>query len=351
MFTGAVSKSLSGSVEGKRSEPEVPRRRSTELGCRTKDADDVEAPISLAQVKAIQKTLRNLYRKSKTDYEERGLNTLFLVCGLLEWHETDRTEPVRSPLLLVPVRMDRTEALAPFSVVLAEGEIALNPALRVKMWNDFHFTLPEAPDSWDTNGATAYLKKVQSRARSKKWSVSHECWLCTLSYHKLVIYEDLDKHTDAVSEHFVTRAVAGTDVSGDLGNSSAVDPSSLDDKVHPSDSFLILDADSSQLSCVEAVKQGRSLVIQGPPGTGKSQTIANIIAESIAQGKKTLFVSEKMAALEVVLKRLTAAKLDHYCLELHSHRANKRDVVAELDRCYREAQRPETPRQSPQEES
>jgi len=41
----------------------------------------------------------------------------------------------------------------------------------------------------------------------------------------------------------------------------------------------------------------------GPPGTGKSQTIANLIADRIAQGKKVLFVSEKMAALEVVYKR------------------------------------------------
>jgi len=70
--------------------------------------------------------------------------------------------------------------------------------------------------------------------------------------------------------------------------------------------------------------------MQGPPGTGKSQTITNIIGECIAQGKSVLFVSDKMAPLENVYKRLRAVGLSHFCLELHSNKANKREVVAEL---------------------
>ena len=73
--------------------------------------------------------------------------------------------------------------------------------------------------------------------------------------------------------------------------------------------------------------------MQGPPGTGKSQTIANIIAESIARGKTVLFVSDKMAALDVVHKRLSQVKLSSFCLELHSSKANKLAVVTELKRC------------------
>ncbi len=47
-------------------------------------------------------------------------------------------------------------------------------------------------------------------------------------------------------------------------------------------------------------KAGKSFVLQGPPGTGKSQTITNIIAECLSDEKKVLFVSEKLAALNVV---------------------------------------------------
>lgn len=81
-----------------------------------------------------------------------------------------------------------------------------------------------------------------------------------------------------------------------------------------------------------AVHEGRNLVIQGPPGTGKSQTIANLLAEAIGAGKKVLFVAEKMAALEVVKRRLDALGLGPACLELHSHKANKKALHEELRR-------------------
>ncbi len=103
---------------------------------------------------------------------------------------------------------------------------------------------------------------------------------------------------------------------------------------------MVVDADSHQLAAIEAVKRGKSLVLHGPPGTGKSQTITNVIAESVAAGKTVLFVSEKMAALEVVYKRIREAHLGHFCLELHSHRANKREVVQELYRCLEERLEP-----------
>jgi hypothetical protein len=77
---------------------------------------------------------------------------------------------------------------------------------------------------------------------------------------------------------------------------------------------------------------GRSFVMDGPPGTGKSQTIANMIAELLAKGKTVLFVSEKAAALEVVHKRLHAAGLDDYCLELHSHKATRKEVAQQFGR-------------------
>src|SRR5205085_12383510 len=106
----------------------------------------------------------------------------------------------------------------------------------------------------------------------------------------------------------------------------------------PEKTFHMLDADGSQRLCLEAAARGRSFVLQGPPGTGKSQTIANLIADCLANGKTVLFVSEKMAALEVVFKRLRQVGLGDFCLELHSHKANKREVVAELRRSLEERQ-------------
>ena len=83
---------------------------------------------------------------------------------------------------------------------------------------------------------------------------------------------------------------------------------------------------------IEDAKAKRNLVVEGPRGTGKSQTITNIIAEFLAAGKSILFVSEKMAALEVVKDRLDQTGLGDFCLELHSRKANKKRVLEKLRR-------------------
>ena len=67
-------------------------------------------------------------------------------------------------------------------------------------------------------------------------------------------------------------------------------------------------------------------------GTGKSQTITNLISELISKRKTVLFVSEKMAALEVVKRRLDESHLGDAVLELHSQRATKTSVLKELER-------------------
>lgn len=75
-------------------------------------------------------------------------------------------------------------------------------------------------------------------------------------------------------------------------------------------------------------------MLDGPPGTGKSQTIANMIAHNLALGRKVLFVAEKRAALEVVHRRLVAHGLGPFCLELHSNKASKLDVLRQLDAAW-----------------
>jgi very-short-patch-repair endonuclease len=94
---------------------------------------------------------------------------------------------------------------------------------------------------------------------------------------------------------------------------------------------LICDADSSQHSALIDAARGMNLVIEGPPGTGKSQTITNLIAASIAKGKRVLFVAEKMAALNVVKRRLDEYGLGDFCLELHSHKTNKVGLLKSLE--------------------
>ena len=104
----------------------------------------------------------------------------------------------------------------------------------------------------------------------------------------------------------------------------------------------IRDADSSQALAIEEVRQGRNLIIQGPPGTGKSQTITNVIATAVREGRRVLFMAEKMAALDVVKRRLDDVGLGDVCLELHSHKASKKLVLDEIARTL-ELGRPKAP--------
>ena len=147
------------------------------------------------------------------------------------------------------------------------------------------------------------------------------------------MWEDLGRNADRVKAHVLCRAIAGDTTVSLQPPDDLPTADKLDEVVPPANAIHILDADSSQHEAIEAVKRGAHLVMDGPPGTGKSQTIANMIAEALAAGKTVLFVSEKTAALEVVKRRLDRCGLGDFCLELHSHKANKRAVVTELGRC------------------
>ena len=104
----------------------------------------------------------------------------------------------------------------------------------------------------------------------------------------------------------------------------------LDQERHPKNSFIPLLADSSQMAAIYAAESGKDFVLIGPPGTGKSQTITNMISQLLAVGKTVLFVSEKTSALEVVYKRLQQVGIGEHCLELHSSKAKKSEVIRQL---------------------
>ncbi len=282
--------------------------------------------------KTIEKNLLNLYRKSKEEYEERGVKILHLVFGMLCWQEKENTEVTNSPLLLCPVELTRNTSYDPFELHLAEEELILNPALQVKLKNDFNITFPVMPDNIDDEGILSYFAELQTCLTDTGWSVELVTALGAFSFEKMGMYNDLEKNIEHLEGSGCVRALCGEEfLAESIGEFS--DQANLDRLQKPQDTFQILDADSSQQQCIQAVLNGQSVVLQGPPGTGKSQTIANITAEFMARGKTVLFVSEKMAALEVVAKRLNDAGLGDFCLELHSRKANKREVISELHKC------------------
>jgi len=283
--------------------------------------------------KDLERTLKNLSRRSRSDYRERGVRVLYATFGKLIWKDPISFEEIRSPILLVPIILSRASIRDPFiiSVPPVEEEVLFNPALQVKLENDLKVEFPSLPDFILKNTLEEYLNSVEEIAANLGWKTDRSVEIGLFSYHKLVIYKDLKSNENLISKHPLIRAIID-DKKTKVILDSLPNEKDIDEIEDPKQVFQVLDADSSQRVAIRYALNGQSFVMEGPPGTGKSQTITNIISECIAQGKSVLFVSDKMAALEIVYKRLKSVGLSHFCLELHSNKANKREVVAELKR-------------------
>jgi superfamily I DNA and/or RNA helicase len=279
----------------------------------------------------IERSLKNLRWRSLLDYRERGVRIFHAAFGTLNWVDIETKECVQSPLILVPLELERDSIHKPYTISVppVEDEAVLNPALQVKLKNDYKIDLPPLPEEWENQSLADYFNRVNQTVAEIGWTVEPSLDLGLFSFQKLVIYKDLEANVDLVTQHPIIRAIAGIK-ENHLILDGLPDEKGVDKIEAPAKTYEVLDADSSQRVSIEYALRGQSFVMQGPPGTGKSQTIANMIAECIARGKSVLFVSDKMAALEVVYKRLSEVGLAHFCLELHSSKANKQQVVAEL---------------------
>ena len=287
-----------------------------------------EYPIkSNKKVKDILATLKNLRNKARLIESEQGINTLYLSFGFLKWKESSNSHIyILSPLVIVPVNLSIESILSPYILSLGEDDILVNPTLNMKLQNDFGFQLP----MFDGSNIDKFFEDVDDIVSPHGWEVVREASLSTLSFLKINMYNDLVKNKEGILTNSIIQTIAGVP-NENICDIEEVDINSLDDIFTSENSFQIVDADSSQLEAIYHAKKGHSFILQGPPGTGKSQTITNIIAECLADGKKVLFVSEKMAALDVVHNRLSKAGLDEFCLVLHSHKAKKKDILNQLN--------------------
>ena len=287
----------------------------------------------------LETRLLNTYYTARTSLEETGVNILYLALGQLSWYEAESSpEPRQAPLVLVPVVLERGAVAERFKLTYSGAEVEGNLSLQARLKADFGIVLP-LPDP-DNQPLSDYFAAVRAAlAGRNRWAVEADAVaLSFFSFSKLMLYRDLDPATwpataggsSALLAHPAIRALLDhetgfADAAPSVGEQAFLDTESPAHELHQ-----VLDADSSQLLALLAVQEGRNLVIQGPPGTGKSQTIANLLAEAIGAGKKVLFVAEKMAALEVVKRRLDAMDLGAACLELHSNKANKKSLHDEL---------------------
>ncbi len=281
----------------------------------------------------LKSALTKLYRSSRLSLEENGANTLYLALGFLKWYETPNSELARyAPILLLPIEIIRKSAQKGYIIRSREEETLMNITLLEMLKQDFGMTingLEELPRD-DSGVDVARIFNIIRRGimSQSRWDLEEHAFLGIFSFSKFIMWNDIHNNADKLTDNKIVSSL----VSGKLEwESEEVSPENdLDKKYYPSEIALPISADSTQLEAICAATQDNSFILHGPPGTGKSQTITNIIANALYQGKKVLFVAEKMAALTVVQKRLAGIGLDPFGLELHSNKSKKSNVLEQL---------------------
>lgn len=276
----------------------------------------------------MEKILVSIDRKSKSIIGETGSNMLYLILCVLEWNDGKNIN--HSPLISVPVVLTKVkrDGKNQFLLEYTSENIDTNYSLAEKLLSDFNIILPEIKDDITFRN---YINEVFNVIKNQSsWRIKQEISLDFLHFGKFLMFKDLKEENwnddnKLIDNEILKNILVGKDVSNELIND--VISNNIQD-----DLPIVMDADSSQYGAIKDVIEGKNVIIEGPPGTGKSQTITNIIATLLHQNKSILFVSEKLAALEVVYKRLDDVGLSDFCLELHSNKTQKTKVLESLNK-------------------
>lgn len=226
--------------------------------------------------------VRNIDKKAREFIEETGVNVAYMAFGFIHWKESDSSDVVfRAPVLLIPILLEQASATEPYHIKSTGDDIVVNPTFSYKMSAEFGIKLPDYNDE----SLTEYLEKVKHLVKRLKWTVTEECKIGIFSFQKINMYRDLKDNAAAILANPNIRQLLGESFSSN--NFGSNDDSSAASVAAPLiELHSVVDADSSQIEAIEMAKSGKSFVLQGPPGTGKSQTITNIIAECLSDGKK-----------------------------------------------------------------
>jgi transcription elongation GreA/GreB family factor len=100
--------------------------------------------------------------------------------------------------------------------------------------------------------------------------------------------------------------------------------------------YFALPANEEQRTIAERLRANRLVVVQGPPGTGKTHTIANLVTDLLAQGKRVLITSHTPRALRVLRDKLPESIRDLCVSRTEDGAAAQRELEASVHKILSE---------------
>ncbi len=278
------------------------------------------------EASSLGEAVNRLIKKNKEAYEESGAKILYLALGFLKWYSRIDGAEHHAPLVLQPVLLRKSKGGTGYSLVLADEEPSVNSTLLEFLKQEFNIDIRGLATAIQGLKISEILAMVRVEiVKMRNWEVIDDVYLAAFSFSRYQMWNDLRQNMGEFSKNKIIKALLENSVLTEGG----IEEKS-EDEVSPATTLTPLTADASQWNAIALSQQQKSFVLHGPPGTGKSQTITNMIANALNDGKRVLFVAEKQAALSVVKKRLDLLGLGDFCLELHSNKTNKTEVVQKL---------------------
>lgn len=296
------------------------------------------ARSGLLYVSSTPKILKKLIAVDRSAREETGSPTLYLALGQVNGYIARKQ--IAAPFLLLPVTLTKKRVGEGYRMTYSFDDIMVNQTffeyVKSKTGHDYSPLYGMSSDD-DYRNVTTNFRSISG---DPSVSLDESCvFIANFTFAHYVMWKDMRERQEDLRQNKV--------VSSLLENRSLVENQpvltglSADQMDDVSRFAAPLPYDSTQLRAILESAAGNSFILDGPPGTGKSQTIVNMIANAMYNGKTVLFVAEKQAALEVVRKRLANLKfdvengLDTFALQLYSTKADKKSVFDQLDKAMK----------------
>jgi hypothetical protein len=269
-----------------------------------------ELPAAKFQV-SLEGKWKSVWQAANKFRLESDVNSLCLVFGTVSSHI--QTGSIQSPLLIVPLNWEYIRITNTLQLDLSEESTEINPYIRFLYAELYKESLSDLPEELSLQEKLEWVSE-QFQKLNPEAQLSREIYAGNFHYHRFHLLRELEGIERSEHKNALVQQLLGNDF----------EPAT--ELNLPAD--LIYPADVDQKRVFQALNS-KNVLLQGPPGTGKSQVLINILGKALKNKLKTLVVSEKKVALDVLVKKLSELQLDPFAFVVHSQTKSK-DLLGQL---------------------